>query len=491
MVAPEGEACPASIVDVQGEVEAPRVPGNGQGALLACLGAGFATLLDQSVVNYAVPSLAAELHASAGAVQWLLAVYSLTFGIGLVPGGRLGDAYGRRELFVVGLGMFFVGALSTVLATSVGWAVAGRCVQGFGAGIISAQVLGVIQDLFRDQRRVRALAAYGAAASASALVGPLFAAVVLGLAAQEVAWRLVLAVSLPFVLVTGVIALRTLPRRGPVVVRRPSLDVTGITLVAVLVVLVTVPVVDPSLGAVPIAVVAIASVAIIGALVWWERRARSPIFAPGLIRSGGFMRGNVMAALWFGASVAQSSVLTVFLLDAVQLAPLEVALVLVPAAAARMIGSWASARAHARFGLVLLRLCLAVQTLGRAGLAAAVLTVPDARVVAVVLVVELAVALASGMFEPAMRHSTLEYAQRGSFGLAASFLQLTQRLAATFCVALVTGFAFVGGTGVELSLSGSALALVVCGGLVAGAFVVTFLPPSSRRTQMRRHDRVE
>ncbi|MGX5770126.1 MFS transporter [Microbacterium trichothecenolyticum] len=89
---------------------------------------------------------------STAGVQWLLASFSLTFGLGLIPSGRLGDVYGRRPLFLVGLGIFLVGGVAAVAAPTMAVLVAARFVQGLGAGVISAQVLGAIQDLFTEGR---------------------------------------------------------------------------------------------------------------------------------------------------------------------------------------------------------------------------------------------------------------------------------------------------------------------------------------------------
>ena len=99
-------------------------------ALLCCLGAGFGTLVDASVITYTVPYLGSELQAETNGVQWFLAAYSLSFGLGLVPGGRLGDVYGRRGLFIVGLAIFVLGAVASGLAPTIWIAVAGRLVQG-------------------------------------------------------------------------------------------------------------------------------------------------------------------------------------------------------------------------------------------------------------------------------------------------------------------------------------------------------------------------
>lgn len=106
-------------------------------ALWLCLGAGFITLLDQSVFVLAVPSMAAGLQADGTDVQWILASYSLAFGVALVPAGRLGDIVGRRRLFIAGIAVFGVCSLVGGLATEPGVVIAARLLQGLGAGTLN------------------------------------------------------------------------------------------------------------------------------------------------------------------------------------------------------------------------------------------------------------------------------------------------------------------------------------------------------------------
>lgn len=440
-------------------------------ALAACVGAGFATLLDQSVVTYTIPSLGPELGATAGGVQWFLAVYSLTFGVGLVPGGRLGDAYGRRGMFVGGLLLFLLGAALSVCAPGIGWAIAGRAVQGFGAGVVSAQVLGVIQDVFTGRSRIRALAAYGMAASASAIVGPLVAGGILATVPAELAWRVILAINVPFIVAVAVLAARFVPRGGRAP-GRPSLDLVGIGVTGAVVLLATAPVIDPGLGPVRtgLAIGGVAAGALL--LIWWERRyARRGgrlLFSPSLLRSRGFTGGSVIALLWFGSAVAQSAIVTVFLLQNLGMPALVVALLLAPGAAARIATSALSSRLNDALGRWTLVAFLGLQTLCSALLVVlAGLTDATALVLAIVLL-ETLIGAASGAFEPPMRALTLSYARPGEYGLAASFLQLAQRLSATFCVALVTGVAF-GGAGIAVSRDGLQTGLAVCAVLLVAA----------------------
>ena len=464
-------------------------------ALVCCLGAGFATLLDSVVLSFAVPSMTAALGASTAQVQWLLASYSLTFGLGLVPGGRLGDAYGRRWLFVAGLIVFVVGGFTAAGAGDVWWVVAGRVIQGFGAGLISAQVLGIIQDLFAGPRRVRALAAYTSAGAAAALVGPLAAATMLTLLPPEWAWRGVLLLNIPFAVATLVLALRYVPAAPPGP-RRLDLDVPGVVLLGALAVLVTLPVIDPGAHSVALVAVAVAVPVIVLVLAVWERRyarrGKVPLFAPALVRQPGFLAGNGVALLWFGSVLAHGTVLTLYLIQGTGLPSLAVALVLVPSALSRVVASSVAARVFSRRGTRAIPLSLLVQAAAIVALAAvAGGGVHGGAFVAAVAALEVVLGFASGLLEPPLRAVTLGFAPAGFHGVAASFLQLTQRLSATFCVAVASGLLFRGADAVltprsfVVALLFCAVLLVLAAGLAATPWLHA-TPPAARPVEAPR-----
>jgi MFS family permease len=457
-------------------------------ALLCCVGAGFATLLDSVVVTYAVPSIVSELGASTSEIQWFLAAYSLTFGVGLVPGGRLGDAYGRRTLFIVGLATFLVGALASGLAPEIGWAIGGRSLQGLGAGLVSAQVLGIIQDRFAGTARVKALAAYTIAGATAAVVGPLATGLLLGVLPGERAWRAVLLLNVPFVAATLLLALRFVPRRLSIG-RRVDLDLPGVAGVAALVLIITIPVIDPGIGVAGIAAVVAAVALLVAGLVVWERgytrRGRVPLFVPALIRSRGFVAANVVAMLWFGSVLGQGTVITLFLLQGYGLAALTVAAVLIPGALARIAASSLSARVYARVGSQVIASALAVQLVGVVALVVTSTLVGDAALLVAVTAFEIVVGLASGFLEPPLRAVALGFSTSVHHGVAASFLQLTQRLSATFCVALVTGIVLTnaGNSAGTVTAGGLRGGLVACAVLLAAALVASRHPALlSRRT---------
>jgi MFS family permease len=458
-------------------------------ALACCLGAGFATLLDSSVVTFAVPSLASDLGADAGQLQWLLASYSLAFGLGLVPGGRLGDAYGRRGLFVLGLALFLGGAVAGASASGVWWVVAGRVVQGLGAGLISAQVLGIVQDRFRGPARVRALAAYTVAGAAAALVGPLTAGLVVATLPPAAAWRVILLLGAPFVAATMVLAWRYVPRSTRAV-RRVDLDVPGVAMLGAVAVLVTLPVVDTGAGAVRTTAVLVVVVALVVALVVWERRyarrGKVPLFAPALVRQPGFVAGNVVALAWFGAGIAHGTVVTLYLIQGYGLPALGAAALVLPSAVGRMASSSFASRVVGRLGSRTIPLGLSVQALGLVAVVVVAVVVPHGTGFLVgVALLEALLGIAGGIVEPPLRAVTLDFAPPGFHGVAASFLQLTQRLSATFCVALATGLLLRRGAPSRGSFASAVLA---CAALSAAAFVVALLPALHRAPEARTAD---
>lgn len=454
-----------------------RLSRSDAGLLACCVGAGFATLLDSGVVTYAVPSLGTALHAPTSGVQWFLSSYSLTFGLGLVPGGRLGDALGRRALFVQGLVLFALGALGATSAPGIWWAVGARAVQGLGAGLISAQVLGIIQDRFTGVRRVRALAAYTAAGAAAAVIGPLSAGLVLSVVPDRFAWRAVLSLNVPFILATLALTLRFVPRvTRPE--RRTDLDLPAIVLVGGFVLLITVPVIDPGIGGSALTgILAVCGALALATVVWEYRyagRGRTPLFVPALMTSRGFVAGNVVALLWFGSVLAHSTVLTIFLLQGLGWSSLTVAAALIPGALARIAASSASSRIYLRFGARTLPLALATQA-GALLLIVAGAGLDRPAFVAVLIPLEITLGMASAVFEPPLRAITLGFASPAHHGVAASFLQLTQRLSATFCVALVTGVVLTDGLR-TVGPDGLQHGLLICLALLAAATGLSLTP---------------
>ncbi|MFZ0120075.1 MAG: MFS transporter [Pseudonocardiaceae bacterium] len=175
--------------------------------------AGFMGLLDVSIVNVALPSIQQSLGASVAQVQWVVSGYALSFGLVLVAGGRLGDALGRRRMFLVALTGFILTSALCGAAPSAGFLVAARLLQGVAAGMLTPQNSGLIQVLFQGAERGRAFGIFGATVGLSTAVGPVLGGLILTLAGEHEGWRWVFYVNVPIGLIALVAAWRLVPSR--------------------------------------------------------------------------------------------------------------------------------------------------------------------------------------------------------------------------------------------------------------------------------------
>lgn len=188
-----------------------------------CFGS-FAILMDTTIVNVAVPSLIDSLHAGLDSVLWISNAYLLVFGSLLITMSRLGDIFGQRRLFVLGLAVFAVSSALCGAAQSPAWLIAARAMQGLGAAMLAPQPLVIIAAAFPAQRRGAALGAYNSMIMLAAVIGPTLG----GILVTYAGWRWIFYVNLPIAITGIVMAVRIVPdlRLG----RRHRLDIVGVAL---------------------------------------------------------------------------------------------------------------------------------------------------------------------------------------------------------------------------------------------------------------------
>ncbi len=180
-------------------------------ALLTCCSALFMTLLDVSVTNVALPSVARATGAGPSQLQWVVSGYTLAFGLVPVLAGRLGDDHGRRLMFQVGVGGFVVTSILAGLAPGAGLLIVARVLQGLSGGLINPQVSGLIQQMFSGRERGRAFGVLGTTVGVATALGPLVGGALIAVGGPEHGWRLVFFINVPIGLAVLALSRRLLP----------------------------------------------------------------------------------------------------------------------------------------------------------------------------------------------------------------------------------------------------------------------------------------
>lgn len=174
----------------------------GWAPLLVVLAGTFVTFLDFFIVNVALPSIHGDLHAGPGAMSLVVAGYGLTFATGMITGGRLGDIYGRRRMFALGLVLFTVTSAACGLAPSASVLVVARMLQGAAGALLTPQVLAILGTAYVGPRRATAFAAYGFAMGIAGVLGQLIGGVLIQADVAGLGWRMIFLINVPIGLVT-------------------------------------------------------------------------------------------------------------------------------------------------------------------------------------------------------------------------------------------------------------------------------------------------
>ncbi|MEV4477392.1 MFS transporter [Nonomuraea sp. NPDC049504] len=299
-------------------------------ALAVTLLAVFMDLVDITIVVVAAPAIQADLGAPTAAVQWIMAAYALGLGLLLITGGRLGDIFGRKRVFLAGVAGFTAASAACGLAQTIGMLIAARAVQGAAAAMMVPQVLATIQVMFPSAERPKALGLYGAVNGLAAAAAPIAGGLLVGNDVFGPAWRSVFWVNVPIGL-AALLGAAVLMResRSP---RPPRLDLPGVVLVAAGLLLVLYPLIQgPESGwpgwTWPMVAAAVAVLAVFARLqARRERRRGQPLLPVSLFRQRSFVAGLAVAFAVFSSVTALFLVLTLQLQQGHGLSALQVGL---------------------------------------------------------------------------------------------------------------------------------------------------------------------
>jgi EmrB/QacA subfamily drug resistance transporter len=443
--------------------------------LATVVAAQFMFGVDAFIVNVAIPTIAAELHTSSAQIESVIAVYLIAYATLVVTGGRLGDIYGTKSVFIAGVLGFVLTSLWCGLAQSGAELIIARLAQGATAAMMVPQVLATIHLLFSDAARSRAFGIYGivlglAGAAGFALGGLLVTSDLAGLG-----WRVVFFVNVPFGLIIIAFAawiVPSVPRRAGT-----QLDVTGaIVLFCGLLCLIGPMLFGRDLHWAPwLWLVMAAGIAIIAAFLQLERRVAQrggmPLIDLTLLSDAAFMRGLYAAFFFFFTNLSFYLIMTIFMQRALHIPPLQAGLVFVPLALTFVVASRHSGvRARRRGTLVLIEGCgIQVASLAVLALTIALVHTPSVPVLTSILAI---FGYGQGLVMAPLSSVVLSTVKPASAGAGSGIYSTTSQIANASGVALIGAVFFA----VEAAQS-ARLALLVSLALFALSIVacVTFL----------------
>jgi EmrB/QacA subfamily drug resistance transporter len=336
------------------------------------LAGAFLPIMDFFITNVALPSINASLHASPSALELVIAGYGVAYAALLVLGGRLGDRYGRHQVFLGALIGFVVASAVCGFAPTVGVLIAARIVQGATAALLIPQVLATFHHTLQHQRKARALALYGATSGIAAVVGQLVGGLLVSADIAGTSWRPIFLVNVPIGLVVLLVAARIVPKtrsNHPVGIDLPGTVLFAATLTALLVPLTE----GHSLGWPWWTWALIAIAVLLGAVTFVveqraERRGEIPLLPPSLLRLPSMSRGLAMV---FAFSIGFGAFMFVFALtvqDGLHADALHGGLAILPMAVLFFLGSVFAPRLIGRFGRAALSVGAVIQLAGLASL---------------------------------------------------------------------------------------------------------------------------
>jgi EmrB/QacA subfamily drug resistance transporter len=406
--------------------------------IVLCLG-DLMIVLDTTIVNVALPSIRADLGFSQTSLVWVVNAYMLTFGGFLLLGGRLGDLFGHRRLFLLGIILFTLASLVCGLANSQGLLVGARAIQGLGGAVVSAVALSLIMNLFTEPaERAKAMGFFGFVMAGGGSIGVLLG----GVLTDAFDWHWIFLVNLPIGIAVFALCIVLLPAsRSPAGAAR--LDIAGAVTVTLSLMLAVYAVVNGNeagwTSSQTVGLLA-AAAALLTLFLGIEARVRSPLMPLDLFRLRNVATANVVGVLWAAAMFAWFFISALYLQLVLGYSPLQVGLAFLPAnliMAAFSLGL--SAKLVLRFGI---RLPLAAGLLlAAAGLALFALAPVDGNFVAHVLPGMTLLGLGAGMaFNPVLLAAMSDVAPTES-GLASGVVNTSFMMGGALGLAVLASLA--------------------------------------------------
>jgi EmrB/QacA subfamily drug resistance transporter len=465
-------------------------------AFAVCVAVAAITILDLSKVNVALPSIEKAFGAGSTELQLIVSGYVLTFGLFLVPMGRIGDQRSRRSLFIIGLSVFTLASVACALAPNTEVLLAARLIQGMAAGTQMPQVIGLIQQLFQGKERARAFGLFGATIGIATAFGPTLGGLMIALGGPTDGWRWIFWINVPLGLIVIALAWWMLPQTRTRSNRPLELDPIGLVLFAVTIVALMLPFLftTGSPDDQPQRWWLLVVFVLFGAGFFaWERRyaatGKRPLIPFGLFRVPSYRNGTLLQTVYFAAAPAMFLLTTLYLQSGLGIQPLFAGMVTVGFALFSAVASWYGGALVSRFGRSIVVFGLALVLVCVMGLVATAIYVEDTATPYVMAAVMAIGGIGGGLVIAPNQTLTLADIPVKQGGLAGSVGQLGQRIgtAVGTAVALALFYATIyreaagGPRDAVIFHDAYGYGMVAVGLFVAVAFVIAVVDLSSRR----------
>ncbi|MGQ0815253.1 MAG: MFS transporter [Gemmatimonadota bacterium] len=444
--------------------------------LATVLGSG-AVFLEMTVVNVALPSIARDLKLGIAGLQWILDGYLLTLSALILLGGALGDVFGRARVFVLGLLGFAVTSLLVAFAPGIGALVALRLLQGAAGALLVPNSLALLETVFAENERGRAIGQWAGWSGASTAVGPLLGGALL----EVTSWRVIFAIVAPFALLAAWLARRALPRSEPS--RTRAVDYVGAALATTgLAGIITTLISGPASGfsTAWVIIVGAAGLALLAGFVVYERRATAPLLPLTMFSSRAFTGANLTTLLVYAALSGLIFLLMLQLQNALGFSPIWAGAALLPVNFLLLvlspIAGGIATRIGARWPLTIGALVAGI------GMLLFTRVQPGASYVGAILPALIVFGFGLGILVAPLTAAVLAAAPQDLKGVASAFNNAVARLAGLIAVALLplaAGMAGAESVGGDVLVNGFVRAKNVCAGLCFAGAAVAALTISS------------
>jgi EmrB/QacA subfamily drug resistance transporter len=392
----------------------------------------FMIMLDNTVVNVALPSIQRDLDASLSALEWTINAYTLTFAVLLVTGGRLGDIFGRRRWFLIGVTLFAASSATAGLAPNDLSLIISRAVQGIGAALMMPATLSIITNAFPAAERGRAIGTWAGVSAMALAIGP----VVGGFLTEQVSWRAIFFLNIPVAILAVIVALFAVKESRDTTIER-SVDYLGVSALTVGLTALVLALVEGNAwgwGSTRITVLVALAVAGLLAFVVVEKRVRNPMVQFEFFRSRTFVGTSIIAFIVSFSMLAMFFFMALYMQNILGYSPLEAGLRFLPSTAVIIVTAPLAGRLTDRIGakfpiavgLTLVSIALYIQT-----------TITIDTTYAHLLPAFVLMGIGIGLTMSPMSTAAMNSVSETKAGVASGILSMSRMVGATFGVAAV------------------------------------------------------